>query len=121
MRSEMAAFLVAAEKVVGGAYVRTDAADTAGYTTDWTRRWTGSTPGVLRPADAAEVTELVALARVHRVALVPQGGNTGLVGGSVPLAGEVVLSLGRLAAIEPVDRLAGQVTVGAGVTLGALQ
>jgi FAD/FMN-containing dehydrogenase len=111
----------AAEKVVGAAHVLTDPDDTAGYVTDWTRRWTGATPAVLRPADAAEVAELVALARTHRVALVPQGGNTGLVGGSVPLAGEVVLSLGRLTTIEPVNRLAGQVTVGAGVTLGALQ
>jgi FAD/FMN-containing dehydrogenase len=81
----------------------------------------GRTPAVLRPGDAGEVAELVALARSHGVVLVPQGGNTGLVGGGVPLAGEVVLSLGRLAAIGPVDRLAGQVTVGAGVTLGALQ
>jgi FAD/FMN-containing dehydrogenase len=114
-------FLRAAEKVVGAAHVLTDPADTAGYVTDWTRRWVGTTPAVLRPGDAGEVAELVALARTHRVALVPQGGNTGLVGGSVPLAGEVVLGLGRLATIEPVDRLAGQVTVGAGVTLGTLQ
>ena len=50
--------------------------------------------------------------------LVPQGGNTGLVGGGVPLQGEVVLSLRRLQALEPVDALAGQVTAGAGVALG---
>jgi FAD/FMN-containing dehydrogenase len=66
------------------------------------------------------VAEVVALARRHRVALVAQGGNTGLVAGGVPLAGEVVVSLVRLTALSPVDRLAGQVTAGAGVTLADL-
>ena len=121
MRDATGELVEAAEKVVGAAHVLTEPGDTVGHTTDWTRRWVGRTAAVLRPGDAAEVAELVTLARAHRVALVPQGGNTGLVGGSVPLAGEVVLNLGRLATIEPVDRLAGQVTVGAGVTLGALQ
>ena len=50
----------------------------------------------------------------------PQGGNTGLVGGGVPLQGEVVLSLRRMQVLEPVDPLAGQVTAGAGTTLGTL-
>ena len=63
---------------------------------------------------------MVALAREHAVALVPQGGNTGLVAGSIPLAGEVVVSLSRLSELGRVDRLAGQVTAGAGVTLAAL-
>jgi FAD/FMN-containing dehydrogenase len=66
------------------------------------------------------VAAVVGLAREHGVALVPQGGNTGLVAGGVPLAGEVVVSLARLSTVGPVDRLAGQVTVGAGVTLAAL-
>jgi FAD/FMN-containing dehydrogenase len=55
------------------------------------------------------------------VAVVPQGGNTGLVGGSVPRGGEVVLSLLRLGQIEAVDRAAGEVTVWAGATLAAVQ
>jgi FAD/FMN-containing dehydrogenase len=75
---------------------------------------------VVRPGTTAEVAEVVALARRHRVALVAQGGNTGLVAGGVPLAGEVVVSLVRLTALSPVDRLAGQVTAGAGVTLADL-
>ena len=65
---------------------------------------------------------LVLAARRYGVPLVPQGGNTGLVGGSVPRSGaEVVLSLRRLDDLGPVDVLASQVTAGAGVTLAALQ
>ena len=55
------------------------------------------------------------------VAVVPQGGNTGLVGGSVPLEDEVVLSTVRLSSLGPVDEVAAQVTVGAGATLAAVQ
>jgi FAD/FMN-containing dehydrogenase len=116
-----AAFLAGARAAVGEAQVLVDPDVTAGYTTDWTRRWQGTTPAVVRPGSTAEVAEVVELARRHRVALVPQGGNTGLVGGGVPRRGEVVVSLGRIAALDPVDRAAGQVTAGAGVTLAALQ
>lgn len=120
-RRQNAGFVAAAREVVGERHVLTSPDDVASYTTDWTRRWEGHTPAVVRPGTVEEVAGLVALARDHRVALVPQGGNTGLVGGGVPLAGEVVVSLGRMATIEPVDRLAGQITVGAGTTLGTLQ
>jgi FAD/FMN-containing dehydrogenase len=116
-----AAFLAGARAAVGEAQVLVDPDVTAGYATDWTRRWQGTTPAVVRPGSTAEVAEVVELARRHRVALVPQGGNTGLVGGGVPRRGEVVVSLGRIAALDPVDRAAGQVTAGAGVTLAALQ
>jgi FAD/FMN-containing dehydrogenase len=105
---------------VGDAHVLVDPSLTASYVTDWTGRFTGATPAVVRPGSTDEVAAVVALAREHAVALVPQGGNTGLVAGGVPLGGEVVVSLSRLADLGPVDRLAGQVTVGAGVTLGAL-
>jgi FAD/FMN-containing dehydrogenase len=92
----------------------------ASYTTDWTGRFAGSSPVVVRPASTDEVAGVVAVCRELGVALVPQGGNTGLVGGGVPLHDEVVLSLRRLQALESVDTLAGQVTVGAGVSVGAL-
>ncbi|MGH9113775.1 MAG: FAD-binding oxidoreductase, partial [Acidimicrobiales bacterium] len=114
-------FLAAARATVGEAEVVTDPDVTAAYTTDWTRRWRGTTAAVVRPASTDEVAAVVAAAREHGVGLVPQGGNTGLVGGSVPHGGEVVLSLRRLDALGPVDLLAGQVTAGAGVTLAALQ
>ena len=90
----------------------------ASYTTDWTGRFAGATAAVVRPGSTGEVAGVVSLCRRLGLALVPQGGNTGLVGGGVPLGGEVVLSLRRLEALEPVDPLAGQVTAGAGVTLG---
>ena len=67
------------------------------------------------------MTRILRVASEASVALVPQGGNTGLVGGSVPLRGEVVLSLLRLNVCEPVDVLAQQVTLGAGVTLAQAQ
>ena len=114
------AFLKGCRRVVGAADVLVDPSMTASYVTDWTRRFTGATPAVVRPGSTAEVARVLALAREHAVALVPQGGNTGLVAGGVPLAGEVVVSLARLTRIGPVDRLAGQVTAGAGVTLAAL-
>ena len=120
--AERDAFLAAARATVGESAVLTDPDLTEGYSVDWTRRWRSSAPAVVRPATTDEVAALVAAARRHGVALVPQGGNTGLVGGSVPHTGaEVVLSLRRLDDLGPVDVLAGQVTAGAGVTLAALQ
>ncbi|HEX6424723.1 MAG TPA: FAD-binding oxidoreductase [Acidimicrobiales bacterium] len=114
------AFLDGCRAAVGDAEVVVDPDVTASYTTDWTGRFTGATPAVVRPGSTAEVAAVVDLAREHRVALVPQGGNTGLVAGGVPLGGEVVVSLSRLTALGPVDGLAGQVTAGAGVTLASL-
>ena len=119
--SDVEGFLDAAREAVGVAEVLSDPDLTAGYAVDWTRRWQGDASAVVRPATTDEVAALVRAARVHGVALVPQGGNTGLVGGSVPRGGEVVLSLGRLDDLGPVDELAGQVTAGAGVPLAALQ
>jgi FAD/FMN-containing dehydrogenase len=106
--------------IVGLAHVLTDDAATGPYCVDWSGRFRGTTPAVVLPRSVEEVAAIVAVCRQHGVAVVPQGGNTGLVGGGVPLAGEVVLSLRRLDALGPVDRPAGQVTAGAGVTLAAV-
>jgi FAD/FMN-containing dehydrogenase len=107
------------EEIVGP-HVVTDPDVVAGYTTDWTGRFVGATPAVVRPGSAEEVSGVVSVCRELGVALVPQGGNTGLVGGGVPLGQEVVLSLRRMAVVSPVDGVAGQVTAGAGVTLEAV-
>lgn len=107
--------------VVGAGHVLTEPDLTAGYTTDWTRRYRGNASCVVRPGSAGEVAEAVRVCARHQVPVVPQGGNTGLVGGSVPSAGGVVLSSRRLRRLDPVDTLTAQVTAGAGVTIAELR
>ena len=105
---------------VVGNQVIVDADMVASYTTDWTGRFAGHTMAVVRPGSTDEVAGVVSACRELGVPLVPQGGNTGLVGGSVPLHGEVVLSLSRLKTLGAVDPAAGQVTAAAGVALSAV-
>ena len=95
--------------------------DTAAHVVDWTGRYVGTTPAVVRPGSTAEVADVIRVCGEHAVAVIPQGGNTGMVGGSVPLNGEIVLSMQRLNTIGNVDRLALQVSVDAGVTIEQLQ
>jgi FAD/FMN-containing dehydrogenase len=106
--------------VVGPRHVLTEAATIAAYVTDWTGRWRGHARAVVRPADTAEVAGVMRVCADHGAAVVPQGGNTGLVGGSVPRGGEVVVSLTRLDNLGPVDAAAREIVVGAGVTLASL-
>jgi FAD/FMN-containing dehydrogenase len=106
---------------VVGAQVIDDPEVVASYTTDWTGRFAGRSMAVVRPGSTDEVAGVITACRELGVALVPQGGNTGLVGGGVPLHDEVVLSLQRLQTQEPVDPRAGQVTAGAGVALSSVQ
>jgi FAD/FMN-containing dehydrogenase len=113
--------LAALRAAVGARHVVTDPDVLAPYVVDWTGRFHGTTPAVVRPGDVDEVAAVLATCNDARVPVVPQGGNTGLVGGGVPRAGEVVLSLQRLRALSPVDRRSGQVTAQAGVTIGAVQ
>ena len=100
-----------------------DPADTAPFATDWRGLYHGRTEAVLRPASTAEVAECVRLCAAARVPLVPQGGNTSMVGGAVPAAdgSELVLSLARLARVRAVDPLDLTLTLEAGVTLKAAQ
>jgi FAD/FMN-containing dehydrogenase len=109
--------------IVGAEHVLVDVDLRASYETDWTGRYAGTALAVVRPADTAQVAAVLRVCAAHGVAVVPQGGNTGLVGGSVPspAGDEVVLSLNRLDDLEPVDDVAAEVTVGAGVPLGRLQ
>ncbi len=106
---------------VGPSNVRTDPDVIVANVVDWTGRFQGATDAVVRPAHVDEVAAVLRLCDGEQVAIVPQGGNTGLVGGSVPLHGEIVLDLTRLRAIGPVDARTGQVTAQAGVTLARLQ
>ncbi len=107
--------------VVGPGNVLVDVDVRAGYETDWTGRFHGSARCVVRPASTDEVVGVLRVCSAAAVAIVPQGGNTGLVGGGVPRGGEVVLSLRRLDAIVPVDAQHGEVVVGAGAVLGAVR
>jgi FAD/FMN-containing dehydrogenase len=119
------ALLTQLRDAVGDAHVLTDSDLRAGYETDWTRRWHGEAAAVVRPETTEQVAAVLTACCEARAAVIPQGGNTGLVGGSVPRAGtdrpQVVLSLTRMRDMEPVDAAAGEVTVGAGVTLANLQ
>lgn len=115
------ALLARLRDAVGERHCLTDPALRATYETDWTRRFTGSALAVVRPGTVDEVAAVLRACAEAGVGVVSQGGNTGLVGGSVPRGGEIVLSTLRLAAIEEVDRAAGEVTVGAGAALAAVQ
>ncbi len=103
--------------IVGASHVLTDPDLTAAFEVDWTGRWSGRGLAVVRPADRDEVAAVLRLCGSEGVAVVPQGGNTGLVGGAVPPDGAVVLVTTRLRALGPVDATSGQLTVGAGATL----
>ena len=131
--ADLANSLVAAlHAVVGPSNVLTDADLRATYETDWTRRFHGIAAAVVRPRTVEEAAAVLRTCGAVGAAVVPQGGNTGLVGASVPRAAaprdergsprpQVVVSTLRLRDLEAVDEVAGEVTVGAGVTLGALQ
>src|SRR4051812_50140335 len=84
--------------VVGRSHVLEDRELRAGYERDWTGRFGGAARLVVRPADTPEVAEVVRLCAAEGAAIVPQGGNTGLVGGGVPRGGGGVLSLLRAGA-----------------------
>src|SRR5260370_32467201 len=90
-------------KIVGDKYAVTDAADIAPYVTEERDLFHGRSPLVLRPGSTAEVAAICKLASAHTIALVPQSGNTGLVGGQTPHNGEVVISMRRLDKIREVD------------------
>jgi len=105
---------------VGAAHVLSEPALTAGFERDVSGRFGGRAAAVVRPGTADEVAAVLAACARAGAAVVPQGGNTGLVGGQVPRNGEVVLSLARLTEIGPLDPVAAQITVGAGVTPAAL-
>ncbi|HEY4190773.1 MAG TPA: FAD-binding oxidoreductase [Candidatus Limnocylindrales bacterium] len=106
--------------IAGEDHVLTDPRLRQAYERDWTGRYRGEATAIVRPGSVAEVVEVVRACRAARVAVVPQGGNTGLVGGGVPRDGAVLLSLGRLTTIEPVDADGGTVIAAAGATVGSV-
>ena len=111
------------KEAVGAKGWTDDAAQIEPYLIDSRGVYRGATPLLVRPRTAAEVCEIVRLCAEARIAIVPQGGNTGRVGGAVPseAGDEIVLSLSRLSAIRSVDVGDEAITVEAGCVLSAVQ
>ncbi|MFO1221074.1 MAG: FAD-binding oxidoreductase [Burkholderiaceae bacterium] len=107
---------------VGEAQVLT-AGDLSAYELDWRRRWRGKALAVVRPGSTAEVARVVRACASHGASVVPQGGNTGLVGGGVPdtTGTQVLLSLQRLNRVRGIDAANATITAEAGCVLQAVQ
>ena len=110
-------------QIVGPANVLRAPEDLSGYEQDWRKRWHGRALAVVRPGCTAEVAAVVKACAGAGISLVPQGGNTGLVGGGVPddQARQVVLSLRRMSAVRKIDAENLTMTVEAGCVLQAVQ
>ena len=107
--------------IVGDKYAVTEPADVAPYVTEERGLFHGHSPLVLRPGSTAEVSAICKLATEQKIALVPQGGNTGLVGGQTPHQGEVVVSTRRLDKIRDIDPASNTMTCESGVVLQVAQ
>ncbi|MGK5026232.1 FAD-binding oxidoreductase [Janthinobacterium sp. RB2R34] len=121
--SDRADFLDACRTLLGAGHVLTDAPEMAPFLTDWRDRFTGQALAVLRPATVEQVAGVLRACSRWSVPVVPQGGNTGLVLGSIPDASgtAVVLSLARLNSIRQVDPVNRTITVDAGCILQTIQ
>ena len=116
-------FEAEAAAIVGGRHILTDADDREPFERDWRGRYKGVARAVIRPAGTQEVADIVSLAARHGIGIVPQGGNTGLTGGAVPIAekGCVVLNLSRMDRLRSLDIANNSVTVEAGMILQNLR
>ncbi len=115
--------LTALTATLGERAVLTDPDDVAPYVVDWRGAHRGTALGVLRPGSAAEVAGAVKLCHAAGVAVVPQGGNTGLCGGAVPDGSgeQFVLSMSRMRRVRDVDPVNDTITVESGVALRTVQ
>ena len=107
--------------IVGDRYAITDQTALAPFLIEGRGIYHGSTAMMLRPGSVAEVQAILKLANETKTAVVPQGGNTGLVGGQIPFDGEIILSLTRLDKIRAIDTDSNAMTVDAGVVLQKAQ
>ncbi len=111
--------------IVGDRHALVEAAEIAPYTTDMRGRYNAPSPLVLRPGTVEEVSQIVKLACETNTAIIPQGGNTGLVGAGLPLADraldEVIISMGRMNRILDVDPATNTMTVESGAILQSIQ
>lgn len=95
--------------------------DQAPFLTEWRGRWPGRASMIVAPASTQEVADVVRICAANTIAITPQGGNTGLVGGQIPFGDEILLSLKRMRAIRDVSPLNNTMTVDAGLTLAEAQ
>ncbi len=107
------------KEIVGSENAITDRDRMQPYLVEWRDLYQGRSPMVLRPGSVKEVSKILQLANASRTAIIPQGGNTGLVGGQIPDQSdtEIILSLERLSAIRRIDTDGNVMTVEAGVIL----
>jgi FAD/FMN-containing dehydrogenase len=108
-------------RVVGDGHVLVEPELRAPYEHDFTGRYGADCRAVVRPADGGEIAEVLRICAGHDAAVIPQGGNTGVVGGGVPRGGEIVVSTSRLDEIGAVDETTGHLLAGAGVRLATVQ
>ena len=109
------------EQILGKDGLVTDPAALESYNTDWMRKYKGKATLALRPKDTQQVSQVLKYCNQNHIHVVPQGGNTGLVGGSVPVQNEVVLSMSKMDKILKLDEHAGNLVCQAGCILEVLQ
>ena len=116
-----AAVLERLAAIVGREHALIDADQQLPYLREWRDLYHGRAGVVLRPASTAQVADIMALAHAHAIPVVPQAGNTGLVGGQIPFNGEILLSVARLRRVRELDAAGYSMTVEAGLTLAQAQ
>ncbi len=111
------------QQIVGADHVITASADLEPYLIDWRKRYRGQAIAAIRPASTEEVSKIVKICAAHHIAMVPQGGNTGMCGGATPNpeGRQIVISLQRMNRVRSVDTSNQTITVEAGVVLQTLQ
>jgi len=107
--------------IVGPSHALTDPDQQLPYLRELRDMYDGRAAVVLRPGSTDEVSKILSLAHEHRIPVVPQAGNTGLVGGQVPMHGELLLSVSRLKGVRAVDAAGYTMTVETGLTLAEVQ
>jgi FAD/FMN-containing dehydrogenase len=108
-------------QIVGPEHALTDPDQQLPFLREWRGLYEGRSALVLRPGTTDQVAKILALANRRRIAVVPQAGNTGLVGGQIPMHGEILLSVSRLNKVRAVDPQGFTMTVETGLTLAEAQ
>lgn len=108
------------ESILPKGSVITDQDEIAPKNADWTRKFVGQSKLLLTPSTNEEVSQVLKYCNQNKIAIVPQGGNTGLVGGSQPIFDEVILSMSKMDKILNFDESYGIVTTESGVVLETL-